>query len=100
MANFGKIKINGYSYAFINVKNPKACVNYKFFDKQKDIVIFEKHLQSQCGLQLKKYIYTRNIAQCLKEWKDENSCKNINQIQYVLDFVFAISLIDKFIDML
>ena len=43
MENFEKIKINGHSYAFINVRIPKACVNYKFFDKQKIyFALFEK----------------------------------------------------------
>ena len=38
VTNFGSMKINGYSYAFINARNPKACVNYKF-----STYIFQKH---------------------------------------------------------
>ena len=59
MENFEKIKINGHSYAFINVRIPKACVNYKFFDKQKTVFcnIQAVELPSQGELQLPKYVY-------------------------------------------
>ena len=38
MINFESMKINGYSYAFINARNPKASVNYKF-----STYIFQEH---------------------------------------------------------